>query len=341
MTLKGRPIIRGAIGVLLGSAVLYLLFQRISPLALLNELAQADWIKLIWATVFIGLSYVCRSALWKALMHRFHHYNYGAVFRSTMIGYLLNNILPARLGDVARGVSLRLTRGGNSGSIFGSLALERILDVSILISSLGILLIYLNLHYVWLVRSVIILGSLVIAFFVITAILKWWVKHHPLSPPLVRMEKWVSRLAVLKNSRAFIANLGDSVGLSNARRGILWLLATWLVTFWGLYFAFDSLNLTRQLGLLQVALILSIASLGLAIPSLPASLGTYQAAFVFGARLVGLADTSAVSASFLYQGLWVVITSVLGLISMAWEGISFKRLLTQMGNQGKDGMLSQ
>lgn len=340
MTLKSYPIIRGAVGVFLGSLVLYLLFKRVSPLVLLVELAQTDWVKLVWAVAFIGLSYACRAALWRALLYQFHNYNYGAVLRSTMIGYFVNNILPARLGDVTRGVSLYLTRGGNSGFIFGTLALERVLDVSILLVLLGMLLVYLNLHYVWLVRSVAILGSLVIAFFTMSAILKWLVQREsPLPLLLMRAKEWVSRFTLLKNRGAFVANLGNSMSLGNARRGIPWLAITWFVTFWGLYFVLDSLHLTRQIGLLQVALILSIASLGLAIPSLPASLGTYQAAFIFGAMLVGVPENSALSASFLYQGLWVAITSITGLISMAWEGVSFKKLLTRMSDQENDGML--
>ncbi len=327
ISLKSWPIIRGAIGILLGSLILYLLFNRVSPQVLLTELAQVDKVKIIWAVTFIGLSYVCRAALWKRLMHQFHNYRYGAVFRSTMVGYLANNILPARLGDVIRGAYLYLTQGGSSGFIFGSLALERVMDVSIILVSLGIISFFLDLHYAWLVQSAAILGSLVIIFFTIVAVVRYLTQRdlYSLPPFLTRIKGQVSRFV----SRTLVMNLGNVMGLGNARWGIPWLVITWFVTFWGIYFTLDSLGLTRQIGLLQVALILGIGSLGLAVPSLPASLGTYQAAFIFGAMLVGIPESKALSASFLYQGLWVGVTSSLGLLSMAWEGVNFKKLVKQ------------
>jgi len=86
-----------------------------------------------------------------------------------------------------------------------------------------------------------------------------------------------------------------------------------------LYFTMASLHLTEQVGYLQTALMLCIASLGIAVPSLPASLGTYQAAFIFGGMLLEISETQALAVSFLYQGLWVGVTSALGLISLGWE----------------------
>lgn len=332
MNLKSGPIIRGALGILLGGLILYFIFNRVSPQVLLVELARVDKVKVIWAVIFIGLQYVFRAALWQALLHPFRNYHYGAVFRATMIGYLSNNFLPARLGDMMRGACLYLAHGGNSGFILGSLALERVMDISLVLVVLGTLLVRLDLHYDWLVRSIIILGSLVIVFFIAAIVLRHWARRGWLflHPFLLRMQERVLRFVLLKNPQTFMADLGNSMRLANTRRGILWLVLTWFITFWGLYFSLDALGLTSQIGGPQVALILSISALGLAVPSLPASLGTYQAAFIFGAVLVGISESQALSASFLYQGLWVSVTSILGLLSMAWEGISFKKLLAGM-----------
>lgn len=325
--LKSLPITRGVIGVLLGSLILFVLFNRVSPQALLAELAHLDKVKIIWAVAFIGLSYVCRAALWQRLMHQFHHYRYDAVFRSTMVGYLANNILPARLGDIARGGYLRLTQGGGSGFIFGSLALERVMDVSIILASIGVISFFLNLHYAWLIWSVVILGLLVVAFFIAVAVARRWMKRDLSLPSfLARIKEQVSRFV----SKTLVVNLGDAMSIGNASWGIPWLVITWLVTFWGIYFTLDALGLTHQLGIPQVVLILCIGSLGLAVPSLPASLGTYQAAFVFGGIIVGIPESKALSASFLYQGLWVSVTSVFGLSSLTWDGLDFKKSLKQL-----------
>ena len=102
-------------------------------------------------------------------------------------------------------------------------------------------------------------------------------------------------------------------------RGLFWSVITWLVTYWGLYFTMASLHLTQQIGYIQIAIILCISSLGIALPSLPASLGTYQAAFILAGMLVKISETQALAVSFLYQSLWVGVTSGLGLMSLGWE----------------------
>lgn len=329
---KPFPVVKVLIATLLGGCVLYLLFKKIGPLTVLAELERVDKIKLVFAVSFIGLSYFCRAALWKRLLDQFGGYPYWAVFRSTMIGYLVNNILPARLGDVTRGAWLFRTRGGKSSFIFGSLALERVMDVSIILVMLGISLAWLGLYCDWLLWSSAFAGAVVSAFFVFAVTLKWLAGRDISSFPqeVVKVKEFLVRNTSLKNPRTVIKDLGDSVSFGNMRRGVLWSAVTWFVTFWGLYFSLDSLGLAGQIGIIRASVILCVASLGIAIPSLPAALGTYQAAFVFGATLAGLPETRAFSASFLYQGLWILVTSGFGLISLAWEGVGFKELITRI-----------
>jgi|GEM_PF-1537363 len=329
---KPFPVVKVLVATLLGSYVLYLLFKRISPLTVLAELGRVDKIRLIFAVAFITLSYFCRAVLWKKLLNQFGDYPYWAVFRSTMIGYLVNNILPARLGDVTRGAWLFRTGGGKGSVIFATLALERVMDVSIVLVILGTSLAWLGLYCDWLLWSSAFAGAVVAAFFVFAVTLKWLAGRDMSSfpQPVVRLKEFLVRNTPLKNPRTVVKDLGDSVSLDNMRRGLLWSVITWFVTFWGLYFSLDSFGLAGQIGIIRAAVILCVASLGIAVPSLPASLGTYQAAFVFGATLAGLPEARAFSASFLYQGLWVAVTSGLGLISLAWEGAGFKELFARI-----------
>lgn len=323
-------VIKVLISTLLGVYILYFLFKRISPLTVITELKKVNMTKLVFAVVFITLSYFCRAILWKKLMDKYCKYNYLMVFRSTMIGYLMNNILPARLGDVTRGAWLLKIGGGKSSVIFGTLALERIMDVSIVFIILVISFLCLGLYSDWLLWSSSFFILLVTAFFVFATVLRWLsfqdISFFP--QHVVRFKEFLVRKKVVKNPRNIIKDFGNSLSFTNMKRGIFWSVVTWFVTFWGIYFALDSLGLAKQLGFIRVAMILSVASLGIAIPSLPASLGTYQAAFVFGSMLAGVSEAKALSASFLYHGLWIVITSILGLVCLMLESNGLRRLLT-------------
>ena len=312
-------VIKGIAGTLIGGLILYVLLRKINPSAVAVELARVDLAQLIKALVFILLSYICRTVMWKKLLEEFYNYSYGALFRVMMIGYLVNNILPARLGDVTRGIWLYRSHGGSSGSIFGSLALERIMDVSLVTILLSISLLWLGLYRKWLIVNMAILAGVVAVFFIVGILLRQLVLCHALPHFVVAVKEWITRFTRLKNLRATLIHLSNAISINNMIRGLLWLIITWFVTYWGLYFTMASLHLTEQVGYLQTALMLCIASLGIAVPSLPASLGTYQAAFIFGGMLLEISETQALAVSFLYQGLWVGVTSALGLISLGWE----------------------
>jgi glycosyltransferase 2 family protein len=326
---KNWLIVQGVIGLVLGGVILFLLVRRVGLPALADNISHADPILMVCGALFIALSYASRAMLWKSLMNKYHQYRYNACFRSTMVGYLVNNILPLRIGDIIRGTFLYLTQNGSGGIIFGSLALERVLDISLILTALVALSFSLALHYAWLVRSIVILVVIIIAFFIAVALARRVAKSD--------FTRWPSILVKIKNlvskviSRSFLTNIGNAASLRNILRGIPWLLLTWFITYWGLYFTVRSLGITDSLGIPHIALILCFSSLGMALPSLPASLGTYQAAFVFGALLVGLDESIALSASFLYQFLWVIVVSILGMASWAWEGLGLKKLVNQLG----------
>lgn len=325
MNLRFWTVIQAGIGVILGGGILYLLFKRINPLVVLADFAAIDRSRVIWAIIFIGLSYVFRAAFWQSLLPQSNQYKYGAAFRSTMVGYLANNILPARMGDPIQGLWLYLTQGGSIGSILGSLALQRILDIGAILVLLGIPVIYLNRVNSWAVQGAVVFGTLVVLFFVVAIGFKY-LAHRDIAI-VGKITRFVSRAVILKELRIWAADFGDSMLPRKPRTSLLWLLITWTATFYGLYFALDAIGLTQQVGFMQAALILSISALGLSIPSLPASLGTYQAAFISAGLLVGVSEDKALSASFLYQILWVGITSLLGLVSIGWERVGIKKML--------------
>ena len=309
--------------MLLGASVLAWLFHRVSPASVLIQLERAQLLQVLVASVFVILSYVCRAVMWKRLLSRSHDYSYGSLFRSMMIGYLVNNLVPARLGDVVRGVWLCRLRIGSKSSIFGSLVLERTLDVSVVLALLCFGIVTLGVWDKWLITALALFSILLVLAIVGGTLLSrarnadspFWARSVQLTTLLPGAGRILSELP------AVVKGLHQAFNLTSAVRAFPWLLATWIITYLGLYFTLASMHLTGALGLAGIAIVLGLTGIGLAIPSLPASLGAYQAAFMFGASLVGLSESRGLAASILYQGLWVLITSVLGIMSLAWDGV--------------------
>lgn len=319
--------------IFLGASVFYLLFKELEPSVMLVEkLRNVDSYKLVIASMFVTASYFTRVAAWQKFLSRFRRHNYWVLFRSTMIGYLANNVLPARLGDVVRGAWLLRTFREEGGVIFGTLLLERMLDVLIVLVFLALSFSRLRFYSSELLQNAILIGMMVVLLLAIILVLRWLVaREGGFLFRFISNTRWFTNnpsIPILGRVRDVARDFGNSLTLATALRGFLWSLITWIVTFWGLYFSLDSLGLASGFGIAGTAIMLSTSSLGIAIPSLPASVGVYQGAFVLGATLTGLPKTEALVASILYQTLWVCITSVLGIISLLWEGSGICNLLS-------------
>ena len=77
---------------------------------------------------------VMRAMRWRSLFAHERRPPRGPVLAATMIGYLFNNIMPARAGEAARVVALTQRTGTPAAEIVGTAVVERAYDVlSILI----------------------------------------------------------------------------------------------------------------------------------------------------------------------------------------------------------------
>ena len=96
------------------------------------EHCDAWW--LVPAMVAFAAQTVMRAMRWRSLFAHARRPPRGPVLAATMIGYLFNNIMPARAGEVARVVALTQRTGTPAAEIVGTAIVERAYDVlSILI----------------------------------------------------------------------------------------------------------------------------------------------------------------------------------------------------------------
>ena len=130
-TAEVRPARAGGLrtwaGYAVSLALLALLIRSLDPAALAAVLGEADFrlLPLAVGLYFVGL--LVRSVRWSLLLPP------GAVtvqtlFRALAIGFTINNLLPARLGEVARAYLLNRWAGVAYGITLASVVVERVLD---------------------------------------------------------------------------------------------------------------------------------------------------------------------------------------------------------------------
>ncbi len=153
---------------------LYIAFYDVDISKVLEISSHAN---LFWVIVFIVLNFlghVLRAYRWKFILSSIKpQAKYKNLFGSLMVGYGVNCITP-KLGEVTRAVLLAKWEGLSRSSIFGTVVLERVLDIMFLIFSvlIGIYISSKNIkqEFPWLMDAVYISGAFIILMIISVAL---------------------------------------------------------------------------------------------------------------------------------------------------------------------------
>lgn len=278
---------RFAFGFGVSGLLLFALLRAIDLAALGQALQLADYrlLPLAIALYFLGLWF--RSKRWALLLPP-RSASTSTLFRTLAVGFTINNVLPARLGEVARAVLLARWCGVSYGTTLASVIVERILDGLTLAALLLVSLAFVAAPgYLF---SLGLLVALVFAGGALTVALAAWKPGV-----VVAMSQRVGQLMPAR-IRAIVerAAVGFNAGLHLVRDGkvlarlfALSLLA-WFAEiglFYSLMFAFpipSSFALAVLTG--------TVANFATLVPSSPGYVGTFDSALVAVLR-----DTTAIT----------------------------------------------
>ncbi len=116
----------GGIGVSL--FFMGLLFRKIDFPQLAAVLKEVDYPYLAGAVVLTFASYFMRAVRWKYLLICERPLPLGSLYPATIIGYMANNLLPARLGELIRAYTLARREQLETPSVLASLVIDRLCD---------------------------------------------------------------------------------------------------------------------------------------------------------------------------------------------------------------------
>lgn len=116
------------IGIAISVFFLFLLLRKIDLHKLAAALSAMDWRYLPPALALTFASYYLRAVRWKFLLLPIKRTSLAHLFPSTLIGYMANNLLPARLGEFVRAYSLSQKEGIGVSAVFASLVVDRLCD---------------------------------------------------------------------------------------------------------------------------------------------------------------------------------------------------------------------
>ncbi len=225
------------------------------------------------------------------------------------ISWLVNCVVPAKLGDVYRAYLVKLNYGTSISKVFGTIFIERVFDLFAIVL-LGLAAGFWSFRggmspevQVVFAIGIVVLAVLAVGLFVIRNFGSRLVRRLPLP---VRVVEFYDRF---------------EEGLFSIRARNVPLLALLTVTIWStealrLYFVVLAMGFDLQIGLSGGLFVALIASLLTAIPFTPAGLGAVEGAVVFIlTTLYGATPTQAVAITLVDRAISVISVVILGSIA--------------------------
>ncbi|MBW2468494.1 MAG: flippase-like domain-containing protein, partial [Deltaproteobacteria bacterium] len=100
--MKNHFIISLAAGIALSAAALYFAFRNVPLADLINYLGSINYLWMIPAVFLVLVSFFIRAMRWQFILASSHKIGIWRAFHPMMIGFMINCILPGRLGEFAR-----------------------------------------------------------------------------------------------------------------------------------------------------------------------------------------------------------------------------------------------
>lgn len=240
--------------------------------------------------------------------------SFAAAFNAGMLGLGLNNVVPAKMGELAKAAYLRNAAGATLGQGMGMVFWERFADLHALIV---MALLAAAFHGQGL--AVVPLAAAVAGMWAGLAALRLWPGLAPRLAPLL----WFAPL------KRFAADVLEHLA---ERRGVRFFAGLALATAatWGMYCLQYYLLLWWGAGLAlsfgQVLSVFVFGALGLAVPSSPGGVGVYEAVMVAVLASLGVDKEQALAIGLVYHALLYIPVTAYGLGVLARTGLSLKAL---------------
>ena len=348
------------IGILISIIALAFAFRQVDFGQVLTALAGANYWLLAASLVPILLFLILRAVRWRLLFYPKQGLRLLNLFSVLNIGYLLSNILPARLGDVARAYLIGDTEDVSRASAFSTVVAERVLDAICAAGGFFLILLFADLPD-WMVRSGMIVGAaalIAVVLFVVLVRRKEWslrlidgilrVLHWPSHARMVRF--WArlaerTRLSFLADlpwaDRDDLGKMAGSLidgfsGITTPRLGLP--LLFWSVLIWALIAAYYWIVLLAfepgQPYIAGVA-VSSITALGMTIPSSPGYIGVFEFLTRETMILFGMAPDPALGYALVAHAFVYVVLSLLGLAGMVQQNTTYAEIQERISTEAE------
>ncbi len=310
---SSRSVVVLLLSVGLAAVLLYFSLRKVNWAQVWQSIAHCklDWLAFSIAVAFV--SYFLRGLRWRVLLNTQAELPVLPVFWANSAGYLGNNVLPARAGELIRTAMINSRSHLSKTFILTTALSERLMDAIVLVISGTIVLRFVPSKPEWLAAA----SSSLLFFGCIAALM---VILIPLFEPLALrlLEKMPLSSRIVRRLEDAIEHIASGVRAFHDP-GTFSLFLVFTMAIWGLD-SFGMTLLARALSMemsMAVALLLLVGlGVGSALPSTPGYIGIFQ--FVAVTVLIPFHYTRSEAIAFILvaQAGGLLVTGVLGTIGL-------------------------
>ena len=292
-------------------------------------------------------TYVLRALRWQYLLAPIGRTHFGAALRATVIGFAASFLLPARAGEVIRPYLLAREERLSATAAFATIILERLLDLVTVLLLFGVFVATIDARTASVdptaLARVKVGGQLAAVAALAGLGLFFTLARHP-----ERIGRWalqVERVLPARLARA-VARFVESFaqGLAVMRQpgrllvALAWSFPIWLSIAAGIWLTSLAFHITFPFaGSFLVTLVLVV---GVAMPT-PGAIGGFHAAYQIAVQtFFGASDDRAVGGAIVLHAISFVPVTLVGIVFMAREGLTFGRarsLAAEVESTGSGG----
>lgn len=317
-TSPARNLRRWLPGVIISVIALAVLARFIHWQDLLKAISSISPIFIAAVSLCTILFLIIRGFASRALLE--NKVSFRQAFLAINVGYLLNNLLPLRAGEIGRAVLLGQTSGLGTMHILSTIVIERVFDMAIaaglLLSTLPMALGMEQSRPIAIVILVLVILGLVAMWLMarfqstVHAWAGWVGQRVPLVQKYIvpQLDALLRGMSVLVNPRRFLVALSL-------------ILLSWVVAvseYYVMMLALRPANPQWWWGLF----IDSVLALGIAIPSAPGAVGVFEGAIVAALGVLGFTPEQGLAYAVIIHAQQWMITAILGFYGLASQGQS-------------------
>ncbi len=299
---------KSALGIGISAFFIWWVLRGEDPGEIIAQISQANpWYFL--ASMFVGTAgYFVRALRWKVLLHPLKPDTaLRSRFAGVSIGFAVNNIFPARLGEIARAFALTRVEPITVSGSLGSLVVERFLDTIVLVTLFLVPMALPSFPGADGLLSGALGGILSGTFGLLAIFLAGLVALLIFPEPIVRLaERFFVRLPGGWGPRMVVAFESFLRALKVLRHPVLLTKAVvWSYVFWlwhGLSFWLGFKAFGIDLGFAAAVFTEAVVGFAVAIPAAPGFFGTFQLGVDLAlGGVYGVAEPSALAFAFGYH----------------------------------------